>query len=69
MRRRTLANAAIFQNAAEAFRIAIYHQTIAGTPRIAPAALGKLDQRAVKTAFSSIPRLLKLTESTFAARA
>jgi signal-transduction protein with cAMP-binding, CBS, and nucleotidyltransferase domain len=58
-------NAAVFENAAEAFRIALYHQTIAGTPVIAPSTLGKLDQRTMKTAFSSILRLLELTTSTF----
>ena len=59
------ANAEVFQNAAEAFRMALYHQTIAGTPIIAPSALGKFDQRAMKTAFSSILRLLELTSATF----
>ncbi|MGH9659990.1 MAG: putative nucleotidyltransferase substrate binding domain-containing protein, partial [Bryobacteraceae bacterium] len=58
-------NAAIFRNAADAFRIALYHQTVAGTPHLAPSALGKLDQRVMKTAFSSILQLLELTASTF----
>ena len=61
-------NAGVFSDAADAFRIALYHQTVAGTPLIAPSALGKLDQRVMKTAFSSILRLLELTASTFFAR-
>lgn len=61
-------NAAVFKDAADAFRIALYHQTVAGTPLIAPSALGKLDQRVLKTAFSSILRLLELTASSFLAR-
>jgi CBS domain-containing protein len=61
-------NAAIFRAAADAFRIALYHQTVAGTPLITPSALGKLDQRVMKTAFSAILRLLELTASTFVAR-
>ncbi len=62
-------NAAVFRGAAEAFRIGLYHQAVAGTPLIAPSALGKLDQRVMKTAFSSILRLLELTASTFVAPA
>jgi len=60
-------NAAVFRDAADAFRIALYHQTVAGTPLLAPSALGKLDQRVLKTAFRSILRLLELTASTFLA--
>ena len=62
-------NAAVFRDAAEAFRIGLYQQAIAGTPLIAPSALGKLDQRVMKTSFSSILRLLELTTSTFVASA
>ena len=62
-------NAAVFKDAADAFRIGLYHQAVAGTPLIAPSALGKLDQRVMKTAFSSILRLLELTASTFVTRA
>jgi len=61
--------AAIFQDAADAFRIALFQQTVAGTQVIAPSALGKFDQRVMKTSFSSILRLLELTASTFVARA
>ena len=57
------------RDAADAFRIGLYHQAVAGTPLIAPSALGKLDQRVMKTAFSSILRLLELTASTFVAPA
>lgn len=60
-------NAPVFRDAADAFRIALYHQAVAGTPFIAPSTLGKLDQRVMKTAFSSILRLLELTASTFVA--
>jgi len=58
-------NAAVFRDAAEAFRVGLYHQAVAGTSLIAPSALGKLDQRMMKTSFSSILRLLELTASTF----
>ena len=61
-------NAAVFKDAAEAFRIGLYHLAVAGTPILAPSALGKLDQRVMKTAFSSILRLLELAASTFVAR-
>jgi CBS domain-containing protein len=60
-------NASIFRGAADAFRIALYHQSMAGTPCIAVSALGKLDQRVMKTAFSAILRLLELTASKFLA--
>jgi signal-transduction protein with cAMP-binding, CBS, and nucleotidyltransferase domain len=56
---------AIFQDAAEAFRFALYQRALAGSPSIELAALGKLDQRAMKTAFASILRLLELTSSRF----
>jgi CBS domain-containing protein len=58
----------IFRDAADAFRIGLYHQAVAGASLIAPSALGKLDQRVMKTAFSSILRLLELAASTFVAR-
>jgi signal-transduction protein with cAMP-binding, CBS, and nucleotidyltransferase domain len=61
-------NAPIFKDAADAFRIGLYHQAVAGTSLIAPSALGKLDQRVMKTAFASIFRLLELTASTFVSR-
>lgn len=58
-------SAAVFKDAADAFRIGLFHQAVAGTSLIAPSALGKLDQRVMKTAFSSILRLSELTASTF----
>jgi signal-transduction protein with cAMP-binding, CBS, and nucleotidyltransferase domain len=59
------AHAAIFRGASDAFRIALYHQAVAGTALLEPSALGKLDQRVMKTAFASTLRLLELTASTF----
>ncbi len=58
-------SASVFANAAEAFRFALYHQTIAGTRLISLAALGKFDQRAMKTAFAAILRLRDLTTLMF----
>jgi CBS domain-containing protein len=57
--------AAIFREAAEAFRIALYYQALAGSSRINTATLGRFDQLLLKTAFSSIQRLLEFTTSTF----
>jgi CBS domain-containing protein len=57
--------AAIFADAAEAFRIAQYYRSLVGSATIAPWQLGKFDQRLLKTAFSSIQRLLEFTASTF----
>ena len=59
------ARATVFEQAAEAFRIALYHQTLAGTNRIDPAQLGRYDSRLLKTAFASIERLLEFTAETF----
>ena len=56
---------AIFTDAIEAFRVAHYYRWLAGTPAIVPSRLGKFDQRLLKTAFSSIQRLLEFTTSTF----
>jgi signal-transduction protein with cAMP-binding, CBS, and nucleotidyltransferase domain len=55
----------VFRDAAGAFRIAAFHCAVAGTPLIDPSILGKHDQRAMKTAFSAILRLLELTSATF----
>ena len=57
--------AAVLRDAAEAFRIALYYRTLAGSSRIEPGELGKFDQRLLKTAFSSIQRLLEFTADTF----
>jgi signal-transduction protein with cAMP-binding, CBS, and nucleotidyltransferase domain len=58
-------NSAVFKDAADAFCVGLYHQAVAGTALVAPSALGKIDQRLMKTAFSSILRLLELAASTF----
>lgn len=52
-------NDTVFQDAAEAYRIALYHQARAGTSRIDPSKLARLDQRLLKTAFTSVLRLLE----------
>ncbi len=57
--------ASIFGEAAVAFRTALYYQTRAAGSRIDPGRLGKFDQLLLKTAFSSIQRLLEFTTSTF----
>ena len=57
--------AAILHEASEAFRIALYYQTLAGSSRIDPGTLGKFDQRLLKTAFFSVQNLLEFTASTF----
>jgi signal-transduction protein with cAMP-binding, CBS, and nucleotidyltransferase domain len=51
----------VFQDAAEAYRIALYQQALAGTSRLDPAKLERLDQRLLKTAFTSVLRLLEHT--------
>jgi CBS domain-containing protein len=54
----------ILREAADAFRIGLYYQTLAGV-RIEPGKLGKFDRMLLKTAFSSIQRFLEFTVSTF----
>ena len=54
----------ILREAADAFRIGLYYQTLAGA-RIEPGKLGKFDRLLLKTAFSSIQRFLEFTVSTF----
>jgi CBS domain-containing protein len=56
--------AEVFQEAAEAFRIAVYYQSLAGGPRIHPRNLRKFDQLLLKNAFSSVQRLLEFTAAT-----
>jgi CBS domain-containing protein len=51
----------VFRDAAEAYRIALYHQALAGSSRLEPARLARLDQRLLKTAFQSVLRLLETT--------
>lgn len=57
--------APVFRDAAEAYRIALYQQAVAGSSRIDPARLARLDQRLLKTAFSSVLRLLEHTTHRF----
>jgi CBS domain-containing protein len=54
----------ILREAADAFRIGLYYQTLAGA-RIEPVKLAKFDRLLLKTAFSSIQRFLEFTVSTF----
>ncbi len=55
---------AILREAADAFRIGLYYQTLAGGSRINPAKLAKFDQALLKTAFASIQRFLEFTDSS-----
>ena len=65
------ASRAIFQEAAQAFRVAAYHQALAGfrgegkSALIRPSTLGRYDQRMLKAAFDSIQRLLELSSKIF----
>jgi len=54
-----------FREAAEAFRIGVHHQALAGSRMIHPGKLGKLDQKLLKTAIASVQRLLAHTVRTF----
>ncbi len=56
--------AQILRDAAVAFRIALYYKAVTGN-RIEPGNLGKFDQRLLKSAFSSVLRLLEFTSSRF----
>ena len=56
--------AEILREASDAFRVALYYQAAAGR-QIQPDRLGKFEQRLLKTAFSSIHRLLEFTENRF----
>lgn len=60
-----IGDAPVFQDAAEAYRIALYHQAMAGANRIDPSKLERLDQRLLKTAFTSVLRLLEHTTQRF----
>jgi signal-transduction protein with cAMP-binding, CBS, and nucleotidyltransferase domain len=55
----------IVMEAADAFRIGLYHRTISGGRRIHPAKLGKLDQMLLKTAFTSVHRVMQFTVNRF----
>lgn len=54
-------DAPLFREAAEAFRAAVYFQMHAGGPLIESRKLSKLEQRLLKTMFTSIERLLEFT--------
>jgi len=55
----------VFADAAQAFRIALYQQALAGGNRIEPSKLPRLDQRLLKTAFGSVLLLLEHTTRKF----
>jgi hypothetical protein len=55
----------VFQDAAEAYRIALFHQALSGGGRMDPSKLARLDQRLLKTAFTNVLRLLELTTHRF----
>ena len=56
--------AEIFREAADAFRVALYYQAVAGN-LVEPGRVGKLDQRLLKTALLSIHRLHDYTAGRF----
>jgi CBS domain-containing protein len=64
-------SAPIFEEAAQAFRVAAYQRALAafhgegGGAIIRPSILSKFDQRLLKTAFDSIQRLLELSSTAF----
>jgi signal-transduction protein with cAMP-binding, CBS, and nucleotidyltransferase domain len=64
-------SAPIFEEAAQAFRVATYQQVLAAFHGhddgaiIRPSILSKFDQRLLKTAFDAIQRLLELSSTAF----
>jgi len=56
---------ALFEEAAAAFRAALYFEALAGQSLIDPGLLGRHDQRVLKTAFASVQRLLEFTTAAF----
>jgi CBS domain-containing protein len=62
-------HAAVFREAAAAFRIGLYYQTRNGGPRIEPGHLEKRDQLLLKTAFAAVQRFLEFTVARFVAGA
>jgi hypothetical protein len=67
------AHAGVFHDAAQAFQVAAYQQTIAAfggeESVIRPSLLSRYDQRLLKTAFDAIQRLLEISSTIFAAAA
>jgi hypothetical protein len=59
------AHATVFREAADAFRIAMFHTAVANTSWIKPGQIGRYEQRLLKTALTSVQRLLELTQSVF----
>jgi signal-transduction protein with cAMP-binding, CBS, and nucleotidyltransferase domain len=59
------ARSALFEEAAAAFRAALYFEALAGNSAIDPSLLGRYDQRVLKTAFASVQRLLEFTTTAF----
>jgi CBS domain-containing protein len=57
--------AAILAEAADAYRIGLYYQALAGDCRIHPNKLGKFDRVLLKNAFAFIHRFLEFTVSQF----
>ena len=55
----------VLREAADAFRTALYYQSLAGGAQIHPGKLGKFDQMLLKTAFSAIQRFLDFAGSAF----
>ena len=58
-------HAAVFHDAGEAFRTAIYFRALAGSPEIHARTLQKTEQLILKRALSSIHRLLEVTQAVF----
>jgi signal-transduction protein with cAMP-binding, CBS, and nucleotidyltransferase domain len=56
---------AVLREAADAFRIGMYHQTLAAGRMVHPRKLSKSDQSLLKTAIASVGRLLAFTVATF----
>jgi CBS domain-containing protein len=57
--------AAILAESADAYRIGLYYQALAGGPNIDPDKLGKFDHVLLKNAFSFIHRFMEFTVSQF----
>ena len=56
---------AVFRDAADAFRAALYFEALAGAPTLDAGHLGRYDQRLLKTVFDAVQRLLEHTIATF----
>lgn len=56
---------AVLREAADAFRIGVYYQTLAGQAHLDPARLDKVEQLLLKTALTSVQRFLAYTVKRF----